>query len=183
MVTTPGNEHAASLAGRCRTSIALAAVVALSVFASDHATPAFARAAETTPTIKMVDRIGAVTPADIVTTVPAPRSAVLTRLTRIRSGLASWYGDMFEGRQTASGRIFNQNELTAAHKTLPFGSKVKVTDLRSKRSVVVTITDRGILRPGRVIDLSRGAARQLRMVGMGVDPVQLELVTYPRFSF
>ena len=180
MVTTPGNERAASLAGRCRTSFTLAAVVALSVFASDHATPASARAAETTPTIKMVDRIGAVTPADIVTTVPAPRSTVLTR---IRSGLASWYGDMFEGRQTASGRIFNQNELTAAHKTLPFGSKVKVTDLRSKRSVVVTITDRGVLRPGRVIDLSRGAARQLRMVGMGVDPVQLELVTYPRFSF
>ena len=69
------------------------------------------------------------------------------------------------------------NELTAAHRTLPFGSRVKVTDLRNKRSVIVTITDRGELFPERVIDLSYGAARQLEMVKMGVDPVRLELIT------
>jgi rare lipoprotein A len=177
MVSLTGNERTATLTGKCRTAFTLAAVVALSVFATDNATPASARATETTA---MMSRLNNVTPAEIVTTVPAPRSTVLTR---IKSGLASWYGGMFEGRQTASGRIYNQNELTAAHKTLPFGSRVKVTDLRNKRSVMVTITDRGTLRPGRVIDLSRGAARQLRMVGIGVDPVQLELVTYPRFSF
>ncbi len=174
MSNATGNEPPASLTGTCRTAFALAAVVALSVFTTEHAAPAAAREADTTAMISDV------TPAEIVTMVRPPRTTVLTR---IKSGLASWYGDMFDGQPTASGRIYNQNELTAAHKTLPFGSKVKVTDLRNKRSVVVTITDRGTLRPGRVIDLSRGAARQLRMVGMGVDRVQLELVTYPRFSF
>jgi rare lipoprotein A len=175
MVPTPGNERTATLTGRCRTAVALAAVVALSVFATDNATPASARATETTAMTSNV------TSAEIVTTVRAPRTK--TVLTRIKSGLASWYGGMFDGQLTASGLQYNQNELTAAHKTLPFGSKVKVTDLRTKRSVIVTVTDRGVLRPGRVIDLSLAAARQLRMVGTGVAPVQLELVTYPRFSF
>ena len=174
MKVAPGNERTATLTGRCRTAFALAAVVALSVFATDNATPASARAMEATAISSNV------TPAEIVTTVHPPKATVLTR---IKSGLASWYGDMFNGQLTASGRQYNQNELTAAHKTLPFGSKVKVTDLRNRRSVVVTITDRGILRPGRVIDLSLAAARQLRMVGMGLDPVQLELVTYPRFLY
>jgi len=176
MASLSGTERSATLTGAYRTAFTLAAVVALSVFASDSATPASARAAEPTPIMNPV------TTSEIVTALPAPVPRA-TVLTRIKSGLASWYGDMFDGQLTASGRMFNQNELTAAHKTLPFGSRVKVTDLRNKRSVVVTITDRGILRPGRVIDLSRGAARQLRMIGMGVDPVQLELVTYPRFSF
>ena len=115
-----------------------------------------------------------VTPAEIVTTVPAPR----TILTRIKSGMASWYGSVLQGHRTASGRRFDENELTAAHRTLPFGSKVKVTDLRNKRSVIVTITDRGVLFPERVIDLSFAAARELRMVKMGVDPVRLELITF-----
>ena len=74
--------------------------------------------------------------------------------------------------------MLDKNELTAAHRTLPFGSKVKVTDLRNHLSVIVTITDRGVLYPDRVIDLSLGAARQLRMVKMGVDPVRLELLTF-----
>ncbi len=177
MVPTSGNERTANLTGRCRTAVALATVVALSVFATDNATPASARATET---MTMTNNV---TPAEIVTTAPAPPKAKTTALTRIKSGLASWYGDMFDGQLTASGRQYNQDELTAAHKSLPFGSKVKVTDLRNKRSVIVTITDRGVLRPGRVIDLSLAAARQLRMVGKGVAPVQLELVTYPRFSF
>ncbi len=116
-----------------------------------------------------------VTPAEIVTTVPPPKTTVLTR---IKSGMASWYGSVLQGHRTASGRRFDMNELTAAHRTLPFGSLVKVTDLRNKRSVVVTITDRGVLYPERVIDLSLGAARELQMVKMGVDPVRLELITY-----
>jgi rare lipoprotein A len=116
-----------------------------------------------------------VTPAEIVTTVPAPKTTVLTR---IKSGMASWYGSVLQGHRTASGRRFDMNELTAAHRTLPFGSLVKVTDLRNKRSVVVTITDRGVLYPERVIDLSLGAARELQMVKMGVDPVRLELISY-----
>ncbi|MBB5340073.1 rare lipoprotein A [Edaphobacter lichenicola] len=147
----------------------MAAMVVLSAFATDNAIPASARAAE--PTTVMHD----VTPSEIVTTVRMPKATVLTR---IKSGFASWYGEMWQGRRTASGRIFDMNEMTAAHKTLPFGSKVKVTDLRNHRSVIVTITDRGALFPGRVIDLSLGAARQLRMVSTGIDPVKLELLTY-----
>jgi rare lipoprotein A len=91
--------------------------------------------------------------------------------------MASWYGSVLQGHLTASGRRFNMYEFTAAHRTLPFGSKVKVTDLRNHRSVVVTITDRGELFPGREIDLSWGAASELHMVKRGVDPVRLELIT------
>jgi rare lipoprotein A len=116
-----------------------------------------------------------VTPAEIVTTVQPPRLPILKR---IKSGFASWYGEVLQGHRTASGRFFDKNELTAAHRTLPFGSQVKVTDLRNKRSVIVTITDRGVLFPDRVIDLSLAAARELKMVRMGVDPVRLELLTY-----
>ena len=144
-------------------------MVLLSAFATDTATPASARAADSAMVMNDV------TPAEIVTTVPAPKTTVLTR---IKSGMASWYGSVLQGHRTASGRRFDMNELTAAHRTLPFGSLVKVTDLRNKRSVVVTITDRGVLYPERVIDLSLGAARELQMVKMGVDPVRLELVSY-----
>lgn len=168
MDTRPGNERTATPAGRAKTYVILAALTLLSAFATDTATPASAR--ETDPSMVMND----VTPAEIVTTVPAPK---ITVLTRIKSGMASWYGSVLQGHLTASGRRFNMYELTAAHRTLPFGSKVKVTDLRNHRSVVVTITDRGVLYPDRVIDLSWGAAAELHMVKMGVDPVRLELIT------
>jgi rare lipoprotein A len=157
------------MTGRARTAFTLAAMVVLSAFATDNVTPATVRAAEAVPVLHEV------TTSEIVTTVRMPKATVLTR---IKSGLASWYGDMWQGRKTASGRIFDMNEMTAAHKTLPFGSKVKVTDLRNQRSVIVTITDRGAFFPGWVIDLSLAAARQLRMVNTGVDPVRLELLTY-----
>jgi rare lipoprotein A len=168
MDTRPGTERIATLTGRSKTVVTLAALVVLSAFATDTATPASAR--ETDPTVMTND----VTPAEIVTTVTAPKTTVLTR---IRSGMASWYGSVLQGHRTASGKRFDMNELTAAHRTLPFGSLVKVTDLRNKRSVIVTITDRGVLFPERVIDLSLGAAKALQMVKMGVDPVRLELVT------
>jgi rare lipoprotein A len=172
MEPRPGNERIATVTGRARTAFTLAAMVVLSAFATDNAIPATVRAAEAVPVMHEV------TTSEIVTTVRMPKVTVLTRLTKIKSGLASWYGDMWQGRQTASGRIFDMNEMTAAHKTLPFGSKVKVTDLRNQRSVIVTITDRGAFFPGRVIDLSLAAARQLRMVNTGVDPVRLELLTF-----
>jgi rare lipoprotein A len=168
MDTRPGNERTATPAGTAKTYVVLAALILLSAFATDTATPASAR--ETDLAMGMND----VTPAEIVTTVPAPK---ITVLTRIKSGMASWYGSVLQGHLTASGRRFNEYELTAAHRTLPFGSRVKVTDLRNHRSVVVTITDRGVLYPERVIDLSYGAAKELGMVRMGVDPVRLELIT------
>jgi rare lipoprotein A (peptidoglycan hydrolase) len=89
---------------------------------------------------------------------------------------ASWYGTRFQGQRTASGSIFNPQHLTAAHRTLDLGSKVKVTELRSGRSVVVQITDRGPYLPGRGIDLSYGAARLLGIVRRGVARVRVELV-------
>ncbi len=168
MDTRPGNERTTTLTRRSKAALTFAAVVVLSGFATDTATPASAH--ETDPSMVMSD----VAPAEIVTTVPAPK---ITVLTRIKSGMASWYGSVLQGHRTASGRIFDMYELTAAHRTLPFGSRVKVTDLRNHRSVVVTITDRGVLYPERVIDLSWGAAQALHMLKMGVDPVRLELVT------
>lgn len=91
---------------------------------------------------------------------------------------ASWYGvpDGFHGRRTANGEIFNAYGLTAAHKTLPFGSRVKVTNLNNGRSVVVRITDRGPFVAGRVIDLSQGAAGQIGMLSTGTAPVRLQVL-------
>lgn len=94
----------------------------------------------------------------------------------IEEGLASWYGPGFAGRLTANGEIFDPNELTAAHKTLPFDTRVRVTSVRNGRSVVVRINDRGPFKPGRVIDLSRAAAEAIGMIGSGVAPVTLTIV-------
>ena len=85
----------------------------------------------------------------------------------IQSGGASWYGPGFHGKKTASGERFNTNALTAAHKTLPFGSRVRVTNERTGRSVVVRINDRGPFVGGRVIDLSKAAAQAVGISGIG----------------
>ncbi len=91
-------------------------------------------------------------------------------------GQASWYGQRHHGRRTASGERFDQHALTAAHRSLPFGSRVKVTHLRSQRSVVVRINDRGPYGRGRIIDLSRAAAERLGMLRSGVAPVRVERI-------
>ena len=92
------------------------------------------------------------------------------------SGRASWYGPGFHGRRTANGEIFNQDALTAAHPSLKFGTKVKVTNLNNGRSVVVRINDRGPYAGGRVIDLSAAAARSLKMVRSGVARVKVTIL-------
>jgi rare lipoprotein A len=91
-------------------------------------------------------------------------------------GKASWYGPQFHGRMTANGEIFDSNELTAAHPNLPFGTKVKVTNVINGRSVIVRINDRGPFVKGRIIDVSAGAARLLNMINTGVASVQLEIL-------
>lgn len=91
-----------------------------------------------------------------------------------RIGMASWYGPGFHGRRTASGERFNQYAMTAAHKTLPLGSLVLVTNLETNHSVVVRINDRGPYVRGRIIDLSKGAARALHMAGS--DKVELTVL-------
>jgi rare lipoprotein A len=94
-------------------------------------------------------------------------------------GLASWYGGKFQGRRTASGEIFDTRQLTAAHRTLPFGTRVRVTHLETKRSVVVRINDRGPFVEGRIVDLSQAAATAIGMGGAGVARVSLEVVEGP----
>ena len=93
-----------------------------------------------------------------------------------QEGLASWYGGKFQGRQTASGEIFDTNEFTAAHKTLPFGTMVKVSNLESGESTVVRINDRGPFVPGRIIDLSRAAAAAIGLAGKGVAKVRIQVI-------
>jgi rare lipoprotein A (peptidoglycan hydrolase) len=102
-------------------------------------------------------------------------TAHLKNTGKVQVGMASWYGGCFHGRRTASGIRFNQFGLTAAHRTLPFGTLVRVTNQRTRKSCVVQITDRGPYAHGRIIDLSKGAAR---VIGMpGVARVSLEVVS------
>nr|WP_236712006.1 septal ring lytic transglycosylase RlpA family protein [Pseudomonas sp. EpS/L25] len=89
-------------------------------------------------------------------------------------GKASFYARKFHGKETASGETFNNDELVAAHKTLPLGTKVKVTNLENDRAVIVRINDRGPYIRGRIIDLSRAAARRVDMVEDGTTPVKVE---------
>jgi len=89
-------------------------------------------------------------------------------------GFASWYGPGFAFRRTASGEVFVPREMTGAHRTLPLGSKVRVTNLRNGRSVLVKINDRGPFRGRREIDLSFGAARELGFVERGIERVLIE---------
>jgi rare lipoprotein A len=91
-------------------------------------------------------------------------------------GLASWYGGKFQGRRTASGEIFDTHRLTAAHRSLPFGTRVLVTSLENGRSVEVRINDRGPFVAGRIIDLSLAAARAIGLAGRGVAAVRLEVL-------
>ncbi len=108
----------------------------------------------------------------------APRAADAERTAAVRSaqsGMASYYGNE-SGSQTASGARFNAAGMTAAHRTLPFGTKVRVTNKSNGRSVVVTINDRGPFVGGRIIDLSTGAAGVIGMMGAGVAPVLVEVL-------
>src|SRR6059036_1407950 len=91
-------------------------------------------------------------------------------------GTASWYGDYFQGKPTASGEPYNMYDLTAAHPTLPLGSFVRVTNLRNGRSVVVKVNDRGPIVPGRIIDVSYSTARVLQFKAQGLQRVRLDLV-------
>ncbi|HED03761.1 MAG TPA: septal ring lytic transglycosylase RlpA family protein [Candidatus Fraserbacteria bacterium] len=94
-------------------------------------------------------------------------------------GIASWYGPKFQGRRTSSGERFDMNQMTAAHKSLPFGTIVRVVDLKTQRSVVVRINDRGPFIPGRIIDLSYAAAKKLGIIGPGTALVGLKIISRP----
>lgn len=95
-------------------------------------------------------------------------------------GMASWYGRPFHGRKTASGQIFNMNAPTAAHPTLPLGTRVRVTNLANNRSVVLTVNDRGPFTKGRIIDVSRRAAERLGFRRAGTARVRVEVIQAAR---
>jgi rare lipoprotein A len=93
-----------------------------------------------------------------------------------QTGIASFYGRQFQGRTTASGEKFDMNDMTAAHRTLPLGTVVKVTNLENGRTVTVTVNDRGPNRRGRIIDLSKRAAEELGIVDDGLAEVRIEVM-------
>ncbi len=107
----------------------------------------------------------------------APEKAASAELT---DGKVAYYGQKFNGRKTASGERFNSSAMTMAHKTLPFGTMVKVTNVKNSKSVTVRVNDRGPSTPDRVGDLSAGAASKIRMVRSGVIDAKLEVVGEPK---
>jgi rare lipoprotein A len=101
----------------------------------------------------------------------------------VQTGMASWYGPGFHGQETSSGEIYDQHQLTAAHRTLPLGTRVEVTNLANRRSIEVRINDRGPFFGDRVIDLSYAAARALDLIGPGTAPVQIQVLGAAAGSF
>lgn len=97
-------------------------------------------------------------------------------------GTASWYGEDFEGKATASGEPYNMFDMTAAHPSLPLGTYVKVTNLHNRRAVIVRINDRGPVVPGRIIDISYGAAKALHFQARGIQRVRLDVIPANRKS-
>ena len=91
-------------------------------------------------------------------------------------GRASWYGDWHHGKKTASGAKFDKNDMTAAHRTLPLGTEARVTNVENGRSVTVTVNDRGPYKPGRVLDLSERAAKELGKKEKGLAQVKIEVM-------
>jgi rare lipoprotein A len=105
----------------------------------------------------------------------APQSKCLDR----EVGVASWYGEAFQGNPTASGEPYDMNGLTAANKSLPLGTQIKVTNLKNNRTLVLKVNDRGPYVRGRFLDVSKQAAKQLGFEYAGLAKVQMEVVSYP----
>jgi rare lipoprotein A len=124
-------------------------------------------------------------PRTVSRRVPSPAPAAPTPVPEAspivqgEEGFASWYGHPYHGRRAASGETYNMYDRTAAHRTLPFGTQVKVHDLNNHREVTVRINDRGPFVEGRIIDLSYAAARDIQMVGPGTTRVRLEILNLP----
>jgi rare lipoprotein A len=133
-----------------------------------HADTQLARPASTLPP-------GPPTESVLAAAAPA-KPAKPSMPTAALRGLATWYGGVFEGQHTANGEIFDAEAMTAAHKTLPFGTIVRVINLRTHKSIVVRVNDRGILPNNHVIDLSYAAGEKLNIIHSGVAPVKLEIL-------
>ncbi|WP_082757846.1 septal ring lytic transglycosylase RlpA family protein [Candidatus Desulfofervidus auxilii] len=106
-----------------------------------------------------------------ILTAPLPESET--------EGIASWYGPGFHGQRTASGEVYNMYKYTAAHKTLPLGTYVRVINLENGKTVIVRINDRGPFKKGRIIDLSYAAAKKIGMIASGTARVKLDIISKP----
>ncbi|ADC61237.1 septal ring lytic transglycosylase RlpA family protein [Allochromatium vinosum] len=98
----------------------------------------------------------------------------------VQKGIASFYHDSLHGRKTASGQVYDKRRLSAAHRTLPLGTKIRVTDTRTGRSVIVRVNDRGPFAKGRIVDLSKEAAKELGIVDRGIARVDLKVLSTPQ---
>ncbi len=145
---------------KIRTTSAALATLALVAFAAQAQTTLAAPATPAAP---------AAAPAPSAAT-PAPASAA-----GVETGLAAVYSDKLHGRKTASGQVYDRNKLTTAHKTLPFGTKVKVTNVKNDKSVVLLVNDRGPTQAGRVLDVSPAAAKALGISARGMAEVRVEV--------
>ena len=113
----------------------------------------------------------------VVTTPPTPAEPPAAGNEEV--GYASWYGAQHQGKRTASGEVYDMNQLTAAHRTLPFGTRLLVTNRDTSQSAEVRVNDRGPFVKGRILDVSYAAARQLGAVGAGIFPVRLRVIALP----
>lgn len=119
-------------------------------------------------------------PASDQTAVEEPRSSrnPTGKILLTLEGVASYYADDYHGKQTSSGETYDMNDLTAAHRTFPFGTKVRVTNLVNNKTVVVRVTDRGPFKEGRIIDVSLAAAKELDLIAKGTAKVKLEVLEW-----
>lgn len=153
---------------------------ALLLSGSGNANPVLATKSPAIPEIpaaKSVALRNVETPGAESETLKKPAAPALPIAVRsVSTGEASWYGPGFYGNRTANGELFRPGTLTAAHRTLPFGTKVRVTNLWNGRSAIVRINDRGPFHGRRVIDLAHGAASQLGLISSGIAQVKLEVL-------
>lgn len=117
-----------------------------------------------------------------VVKVPAAPSVAVPPVGYTETGIASWYGHPYHGRPAADGEIYDMNKLTAAHRTFPFNTWVRVVNLENHRTVEVRVNDRGPFVDGRIIDLSRAAARAINMIGPGTARVRIEVLRTPEVA-
>jgi rare lipoprotein A len=174
---------APSLGKRGLPMVALASLIALAPLAASSAAGPDADAGTTVDPVTssaMIELVPLAASTEVTFPIeaePAEPAASQPRETVLGRGSASYYAARFHGRRTASGEMFDNAAMTAAHRTLPFGTLVRVTNPANGKSVVVRITDRGPFTRGRLIDVSRAAAEELGLVARGHGTVELALVT------
>jgi rare lipoprotein A len=168
---------ARSLTARSLQAVALASLFGLAPLAASTPDPA-ALSAQPATSAAVIELVPLAPTTEVVVTDPetAPPAPSAPQETVLGRGSASYYAAKFDGRRTASGERFDNDAMTAAHRTLPFGTLVRVTNVANGRSVIVRINDRGPFTRGRTIDVSRAAAEELGLVARGHATVELALI-------